>query len=154
VRTSSSILTPFDLAYRTSTGAVALFLGLVVIASRKRQPWAEFFTRAIGPQEQRVRGYLKPIDPPGAQMARAIIGIENPGLPTLEIGAGTPYAAFAKNTLIEFVGTRDGRPPLMRVHKGEITVDRSLVHGDWQLRDGQVICFEGVQYTYLRGRRR
>jgi hypothetical protein len=154
VSSRSAVLHPFDLAYRASTGAVALFLGLVVVGARRRQPWAEFFTRALGPQEQRVRGYLKPVDLPGTQMARAIIGIENPGVPTLEIGHGTPYAGYAKHTVIEFVGTRDGKPPTMRVPKGEVTVDGELVTDEWPLRDGQIVCIEGVQYMYLRGSRR
>jgi len=150
----ASGITPFDLAYRASTGVIAVFLGLVVVASRRKQPWAEFFTRSIGPQEQRVRGYLKPIDLPGTQMARAIIGIENPGLPTLEVGYGTPYAGYAKHTLIEFVGTQDGTPPVMRMQKGKVTVDGKLVSQECKLRDGQVVSIEGVQYMYLRGGRK
>jgi hypothetical protein len=151
---SPRAITPFDLAYRASTGVVALFLGLVVIGARRRQRWAEFFTRAIGPQEQRVRGYLKPADPPGTQMAHAIIGLENPGLPMLEVGYGTPYAGYARNTLIEFIGTRDGTPPTMRVTKGQVTVDGELVTDEWKLKDGQILCLEGVHYMYLRGSRR
>lgn len=151
---TSFTITPFDMACRAATGAVALFLGLVIIGTRRRQPWAEFFTRSIGPQEQRVRGYLKPIDSPGTQMARAIIGIENPGLPTLEVGSGTPYANYAKDTLVEFVGTQDGTPPVLRVLRGEVTVDGEPVSEEWKLRDGQVVSFEGFQYMYLRGSRR
>lgn len=151
---STTAISPFDLAYRAMTGAVAVFLGLVVIGTRRKQPWAEFFTRAIGPQEQRVRGYLKPVNPPHAQMAHPIIGIENPGLPNLEIGHGTPYASFARQTLIEFVGTRDGTAPTIRVLRGEASVDGHLVSEERQLRDGEVLCFEGAMYMYLRGGRR
>ena len=114
----------------------------------------EFFTRAIGPQEQRVRGYLKPVDPPGSASARAIIGIENPGLPTLEVGQGTPYASFVRETLIEFVGTRDGTPPVMHVLRGEVTIDGEAIEEEQKLRDGQVITIEGAMYMYLRGSRK
>jgi hypothetical protein len=144
----------FDLASRIATGAVAVFLGVVVVGTRKRQAWTQYFSRAIGHQEQRVRGYLKPVDPPGAQTARAIIGIENPGVPTLEIGCGTEYADFATDTLIEFEGTRDGTAPLIRVIRGEVTVDGTPVTDDRKLRDGEVIAFEGAVYMYLRGSRR
>jgi Mg-chelatase subunit ChlD len=144
----------FDLASRAATGAIAVFLGLVVIGTRKRQAWTQYFTRAIGPQEQRVRGYLKPVDPPGTQMARAIIGLENPGLPTLEIGCGTEYASFATNTLIEFIGTRDGTAPTICVHQGEVTVDGELVSEERALRDGAILSFEGGTYMYLRGSRK
>lgn len=154
VAPASSGLGGFDLFYRGTTGAVALFLGLVVIGTRRKQPWAEHFTRAIGPREQRVRGYLKPVDGPGMQTARPIIGIENPGLPTLEIGHGTPYADFARETLIEFLGSRDGTAPTVRVLRGEVTVDGELVTEERKLSDGEVIAFEGAMYMYLRGCRR
>jgi hypothetical protein len=147
-------LNRFDLFYRGTTGAVAVFLGLVVVGTRRKQPWAEFFTRALGPQEQRVRGYLKPVNPPHAQMARPIIGIENPGLPKLEIGHCTPYASFARETLIEFEGTRDRTPPVMRVLRGEVTIDGELVTDERTLRDGEVLGFEGAMYMYLRGHRK
>jgi hypothetical protein len=144
----------FDLASRAATGAIAVFLGLVVIGTRKRQAWTQHFTRAIGPQEQRVRGYLKPVDPPGAQMARPIIGLENPGLPTLEVGSGTEYASFATDTLMEFVGTQDGTAPTIHVVKGQVTVDGNHVSEDRKLRDGEVVAFEGATYMYLRGNRK
>jgi hypothetical protein len=144
----------FDLASRITTGAVAVFLGVVIVGTRKRQAWTQCFSRAIGHQEQRVRGYLKPVDPPGAQTARAIIGIENPGVPTVEIGCGTEYASFATDTLIEFEGTRDGTAPTIRVIRGEVTVDGTAVADDRKLRDGEVIAFEGAMYMYLRGNRR
>jgi hypothetical protein len=144
----------FDLLYRGATGAIAVFLGLVVVGTRRRQPWTEFFTRTIGPTEQRVRGYLKPLELDGVQFARPIIGIENPGVPTLEIGRGTRYADFARETLIEFEGTRDGTPPTVNVLQGTVTVDGEFVTEPRKLRDGDVLNFEGVTYTYLRGNRR
>jgi hypothetical protein len=154
VARSDAPIGAFDLASRAATGAIAVFLGLVVIGTRKRQAWTQHFTRAIGPQEQRVRGYLKPIDPPGAQMARPIIGLENPGVPTLEVGCGTEYATFAADTLMEFIGTQDGTAPTIRVVKGQVTVDGTPVAEDRKLRDGEVIAFEGATYMYLRGNRK
>jgi hypothetical protein len=144
----------FDLASRVATGAVAVFLGVVIVGTRKRQAWTQCLSRAIGRQEQRIRGYLRPVDPTGARTARAIIGIENPGAPTLEIGSGTEYASFATDTLIEFEGTSDGTAPTIRVIRGEVTVDGTAVADDRKLRDGEVIAFEGAMYTYLRGNRR
>ena len=101
----------------------------------------------------RVRGYLKPIDPPGVSTARPCVGLENPGTKTVRVGLGTPYASYARETSVEFIGTRDGTPPEIRVVSGTVLVDGEVVETK-QLADGDIIEIEGLQYQYLRGNRR
>ena len=84
---------------------IAVFIGVVAIGSEKRQKWVVPLTgHLFGTGERRVRGYLKPVDRPGVATARANVGLENPGVDSLRVGAGTPYLGYACETVIEFVG--------------------------------------------------
>jgi hypothetical protein len=140
--------------YQVSTGVLALLLGVVAVGMGRRQAWAEFFTKPLWREEQKVRGYLKPFyKNDGVRTARVVIGLENEGLPAVRIGAGTEYAGFARSTTLEFVGTTNGAPPTLHVEKGSVKVGGEEVTTPLVLRDGDVIEIEGVAYTYLRGGR-
>jgi ribosome-associated protein YbcJ (S4-like RNA binding protein) len=54
---------------------------------------------------------------------------------------------------VEFVGTTDGSPPLLRAESGIVTVEGEAATAR-KLRDGDVIEIEGLRYQYLRGNRR
>lgn len=140
--------------YQASTGVLALLLGIVAVGMGRKQSWTAFFTKPLGREEPKVRGYLKPFYPNGSvRTARAIIGLENTGLPSVTIGSGTEFAGFARNTIIEFIGTGNGAPPTLRVEAGSVKVGGEDVTEPLVLHDGDVIEIEGVSYTYLRGSR-
>ena len=140
--------------YQASTGVLALLLGVVAVGMGRKQSWAQFFTRPLWKEEQRVRGYLKPFYAAGGvRTARPPIGLENTGLAAVSIGAGTEFAAFARHTVIEVVGTTDGTPPTLHVERGSVKVGGEELTEPLALRDGDVIEIEGVAYTYLRGSR-
>ncbi|MBN2565191.1 MAG: VWA domain-containing protein [Candidatus Eisenbacteria bacterium] len=133
---------------------LAIFVGAVALGVDKRKPWALAFTRNVGRSDVRVRGYLRPVDPPGVFSARPIVGLENPGLPSIKVGVDTPYVTHARETTVEFVGTNDGTPPELIVEKGRVLVEGEEVTAPRQLRDGDLIEIEKVLYRYLRGNRR
>ena len=137
-----------------SNAAMALLLGFVALGSHKRQSWATHFTRPIGRREIRVKGYLRPVDPPGITSARACIPIENPGLPAVEVGKGTQFANDLRETLVEFIGTDDGTPPVLRYVSGSVKVDGEELLTERKLQDGSTIELERWTYMYLRGSRR
>lgn len=134
--------------------ALAVMVGIVAIGIERRQAWASIFARDMFAGAQlRVRGFLKPIDAPGVATARPNIGLENPGVETLRIGAGTPYLDCVKEAVVEFLGTRDGTPPVAHVESGTAKLNGKEFKTQ-KLADGDVLEIEGFQYTYLRGKRR
>lgn len=136
-----------------SAGILAVFVGMVAVGTQRRQKWAvRFSANLFGTGQTRVRGYLKPIDPPGKTTARANIGLENPGLESVKIGNGTQYLPTLGVTL-EFVGTTDDSPPELRVEGEGVTVEGEAVTVR-KLKDGDVVDVEGLRYQYLRGNRR
>ena len=140
--------------HQTTVGILGVIMGFVAIGIQRRQSWTRTFTKPLLKKEIRVKGYLKPIYPEGVVGAKSAIPIENPGLPVVEIGAGTQYASDANHTLVEFVGTVDGTPPLVRVLRGEVRIGGETVTDERQLEDGDVLEFEDRAYEYLRGSRR
>ena len=100
-----------------------------------------------------MKGYLRRVLPEGVIAAHRNIPIENPGLPVLEVGLGTDYAAELRETLLEFAGTTDGSPPLLRALKGSVRVAGEPVEEVRALVDGDIIECEGKAYKYLRGQR-
>lgn len=137
----------------SAAGLLAAFVGLVAVGTERRQKWAaRFATDLFGTGQKRVRGYLKPIDPPGTNTARANIGLENPGLDSVKVGKGTQFIPAA-NALVEFIGTSDKTPPELLVEDGTVTVEgKTVTH--CKLKDGDVIEIDGLRYQYLRGSRR
>ncbi|MFH1864310.1 MAG: hypothetical protein ABIK85_00375, partial [Candidatus Eisenbacteria bacterium] len=136
-----------------SAGILAVFIGMIAVGSEKRQSWAaRFSTNLFGTGQKRVRGYLKPIDPPGSSSARANIGLENPGLESVKVGNGTPFMSTVEATL-EFIGTTDDSPPELHVEGAGVTVEGEAVTVR-KLRDGDIVDVEGLRYQYLRGNRR
>ncbi len=143
---------PIDFCYQTAA-LLAVFVGAVAIGSERNARWVRPFAgHLFGTGLRRVRGYLAPIDKPGVQTARPSIGLENPGLEEVIVGAGTPYASYAKETVLRFVGTRDGSPPEVRVEQGVLLLGGKEVEKAG-LEDGDLLEIEGLQYVYLRGRR-
>lgn len=140
--------------YQAIIGVLGAFMGLVALGVHKRQPWTSLFVKPFLEKEIRIKGYLRRILPEGVIAALSNIPIENPGLPTLEIGAGTDYAPELRKTLIEFAGTTDGSPPVLRVLMGSVMVSDEIVQDTRVLVDGDIIECEGKAYEYLRGRRR
>ena len=55
----------------------------------------------------------------------------------------------AEETLVRLEGTRAG---VSRFAASAIS--QNVVTEEWKLRDGQIVCIEGVQYMYLRGSRK
>jgi Mg-chelatase subunit ChlD len=149
--TTSSLI---SWAYHATAGILGVFLGFLAIGIHRRQHWTRVFTQPLLRHEVRVRGYLRPVFPPGVKAARACVPLENPGLPTLEIGAGTVFCSDLSKTRVEFVGTSNGDTPLLRVIKGKVSVDGEEVSQERRLRDGDVIQMEDQTYVYLRGSRR
>jgi Mg-chelatase subunit ChlD len=136
-----------------SAGIIAAFVGMVAVGAQRRQKWAaRFSTNLFGTGQKRVRGYLKPIDPPGSSSARANIGLENPGLESVKVGNGTPFMSTVEATL-EFIGTTDDSPPELHVEGAGVTVEGEAVTVR-KLRDGDIVDVEGLRYQYLRGNRR
>ncbi|MFH1689409.1 MAG: VWA domain-containing protein [Candidatus Eisenbacteria bacterium] len=136
-----------------SAGILAILIGMIAVGTEKRQRWATRFSRNLfGTGQKRVRGYLKPIDPPGETTARANIGLENPGLESVKVGNGTPYLSTVEATL-EFIGSTDDSPPELHVEGEGVTVEGEAVTVR-KLRDGDIVDVEGLRYQYLRGNRR
>jgi hypothetical protein len=133
---------------------MAVFVGVIAVGVDKRKPWAMPFVRSVGGSDVRVRGYLRPVDPPGVFSARPIVGLENPGLASIKVGVDTPYVTHARATVVEFKGTNDGTPPEIVVEQGTVLVEGEEVQGLRKLRDGDLIEIENVLYRYLRGNRR
>ncbi|MFH1501980.1 MAG: hypothetical protein ABIG03_02920, partial [Candidatus Eisenbacteria bacterium] len=140
--------------HQTIVGILGVMMGFVAIGVQRHQSWTRVFTKPLLKKEIRVKGYLQPVYPQGVLGAKCTIPIENPGLPAVEIGAGTQFASDAKNTLVEFVGTTDGSPPLLRVLRGSVGVCGETIEGERRLEDGDIIEFEERTYQYLRGSRR
>ena len=140
--------------YQAIVGVLGVMMGFVAIGVHRRQSWTNAFTKPLLQKEIRVKGYLRREVPDGVITAFSNIAIENPGLPTVVVGVGTSYADELCETLIEFAGTTDGSPPLIRVLKGSVRVDGELVEGVRALVDGVIIECEGKAYKYLRGQRR
>jgi Mg-chelatase subunit ChlD len=144
---------PVDTCHRIA-GALAILVGVVAVGAEKRRKWATHFTADLfGTGEMRVRGFLKPVDPPGVATARPCIGLENPGLDKVKLGVDTSIPSHAAEVEITFVGTKDGSPPTMVVTSGSVTLDGEAVE-KCKLADGDLIEIEGLQYQYLRGSRR
>lgn len=136
-----------------SAGILAVFVGMVAVGTEKRKKWATRFSKNLfGTGQKRVRGYLKPIDPPGETTARANIGLENPGLDNVKIGSGTPFMSSVE-AVLEFVGTTDDSPPELHVEGEGVSVEDEAVTVR-KLRDGDILDVEGLRYQYLRGNRR
>ena len=134
--------------------ALAVVVGIVAVGIQRKRAWASVFTREMfGGGQVRVRGYLVPVDPDGITTARPNIGLENPGVESLKIGTGTPYAAYVTDTVIEFFGTRDGTPPILNVERGDVRVDGKVIQTA-KLDDGDLLEIEGFVYRYLRGNRK
>ncbi len=140
--------------YHGIIGILGVMMGFVAIGVHRRQSWTNVFTKPLLQKEIRVKGYLRRVLPEGVTAALSNIPIENPGLPTVEVGVGTDYAAELRETLMEFDGTTDGSPPLLRVLKGSVCVGGELVEDVRILVDGDVIECEGKAFEYLRGQRR
>ena len=151
---SASAITAFPSDFCLGSASVlGILIGLVAVGSQKRQRWAARFSTALfGTGERRVRGYLKPVDPPGTNSARANIGLENPGVDTIKIGNGTAFLPHLETT-VEFIGTTDGTTPELCVESGRVTIEGEEVTSR-KLRDGDILELEGVLYQYLRGNRR
>ncbi|MCK4510277.1 VWA domain-containing protein [bacterium] len=149
-RASSAFSSEFCLG---SAGILAIFIGMIAVGTEKRQKWAmRFSTSLFGTGEKRVRGYLKPIDLDGTTSARACIGLENPGVESVQVGGGTSFLPHVEATM-EFAGTKDGSPPELHVETGSVTVEGEVVTTR-KLKDGDIVDIEGQRYQYLRGNRR
>ncbi len=139
--------------YRSVLGILGVVMGFVAIGIHRRQSWTGVFTKPLLQKETRVKGYLRRVLPEGVIAAHRNIPIENPGLPEIQIGVGTGYAAELRETVLEFVGTSDGSPPCLRVVKGDARVAGEPVEETRPLADGDIIECEGKAYKYLRGQR-
>ena len=133
--------------------AFALLMSAVALGMQRKRPWALVFARELGRAPVRVRGYLVPVSRTGVVTPRPTIGLENPGLPDIRIGTGTPYMSYAKDTLIAFQGTNDGSPPKLIVERGQVRIDGEVVT-EWNLQNEDVIEVEGLSLQYMRGKRR
>jgi len=140
--------------YQSILGVLGVVMGFVAIGIHRKQAWTGAFTKPLLKKEIRVKGYLRRILPEGVIAAHRNIPIENPGLPVIEIGVGTDYAAELRETVLEFAGTADGSPPLLRAVKGSVRVAGEPVEEVRALVDGDIIECEGKAYKYLRGQRR
>jgi Mg-chelatase subunit ChlD len=144
---------PTDNCNRMAAG-LAVLVGVVAAGAQRRNKWAKRFTADLfGTGPLRVRGFLKPVDPPGIETARPCIGLENPGLEQVKLGVDTAIPSHAAHVQVVFMGTRDGSPPTVVIEKGNVTIDGQLVHSH-KLSDGDVLEIEGLQYRYLRGNRK
>jgi hypothetical protein len=152
---SGSLLAGFPVEFcNQCAAAIAILMGAVALGTERRSRWvAPFFGHLFGTGPSRVRGYLRPVDAPGTMTARANVGLENPGLSSVKVGVGTPFIETLRETVVEFVGTKDGSPPELKVEKGTVLVDGEEVQSR-KLEDGDVIELEGQTYKYLRGNRR
>ncbi len=139
--------------YQSVVGVLGVVMGFVAIGIHRRQAWTGAFTKPLLKKDIRVKGYLRRVLPEGVIAAHRNIPIENPGLPVLEIGVGTDYAAELRETILEFAGTTDGSPPLLRAVKGSVRVAGEPVDQVRALVDGDIIECEGKAYKYLRGQR-
>jgi Mg-chelatase subunit ChlD len=139
--------------YQGITAALGVLMGTVVIGMRRRQSWTNVFTKSIGREPARVRGFLKPAYPEGVTLARACVPLENPGHVCVKLGSGGDFLQELVHTAVEIVGTSSGTP-LLRVVTGTVTVDGEPVNKVRKLVDGDMIEVEGRRYVYLRGSRR
>jgi Mg-chelatase subunit ChlD len=139
--------------YQSIVGVLGVVMGFVAIGIHRHQAWTGAFTKPLLQKEIRVKGYLRRVLPEGVIAAHRNIPIENPGLPMIEIGVGTDYAAELRETLLEFAGTADGSPPVLRVLKGSVRVAGEPLEDARALVDGDIIECEGKAYKYLRGQR-
>jgi Mg-chelatase subunit ChlD len=140
--------------YQGTTAALGIIMGIVAMGVHRRQSWTAVFTRSLGRTPARVRGYLKPVEPPGATLARPCVPLENPGHVCVRLGVGGDFMQEVTDTAMEFIGTREDAGPLLRVVSGSVVVDGEVVKKTRQISDGEVIAFEGRRYVYLRGSRR
>lgn len=140
--------------HQTVLGVLGVVVGFVAIGVQRKQSWTRAFTKPLLRKEIRVKGYLRPTYPDGVVGVRCCLPIENPGLPTVELGEGTEFAQDIPGVLVEVVGTVDGTPPTLRVMKGEVRVNGSVIEDERRLEDGDIVDLNGCQYTYLRGCRR
>ena len=143
-----------DTAYETLVGILGVIMGFVAIGVQRKQSWTRTFTKPLLRKEIRVKGYLRPVYRGDCIGARSCVPIENPGLPTVEVGEGTELAGDLSGLLVEFVGTPDGTPPTLRVMKGRACVNGEPVEESRRLEDGDVLELGSREYTYLRGSRR
>ncbi len=142
--------------WQWANAGIALLLGFVALGSYRRKMWAGYFTRPLGRQTVRVRGYLKRVgfDSPGVISARPHVSIENLGLPSIPVGKGARFLNELDETLVEFIGTEDGTPPVLRYVRGSVKVDGEELLTETKLRDGSTIELESSTYVYLRGKRK
>ncbi len=140
--------------HQTVLGVLGVVVGFVAIGVQRKQSWTRAFTKPLLQREIRVKGYLRPAYPDGMVGARACIPIENPGLPAVEVGEGTEFGVDLDGVLVEIVGTVDGSPPTLRVLKGEVKINGTVVAEEQKLEDGDLLSFGDKPYTYLRGVRR
>jgi hypothetical protein len=138
----------------TIVGVLGVIVGFVAIGVQRRQSWTHAFTRPLLRREIRVKGYLKPSYPDGIIGARSCIPLENPGVPTLEVGEGADFGGDLPGTLVEFIGTVDGSPPTLKVVRGAVLVNGQPVKEEQALGDGDLIELAERPYVYLRGSRR
>jgi Mg-chelatase subunit ChlD len=139
--------------YQGVTAALGVLMGTVAIGMRRRQSWTNVFTRSIGREPARVRGFLKPVYPEGVTLARASVPLENPGHVCVKLGSGGDFLQELVHTAAEVIGTSSGTP-LLRIVTGTVTVDGEPVNKMRKLVDGDMIEVEGRKYVYLRGSRR
>ncbi len=140
-------------AYQASTAALGVLLGAVAIGMRRRQSWTNVFTKSIGHEPARVKGYLKPVYPEGVTLARACIPLENPGHVCVRLGSDGDFLSELAHAAVEIIGTSSGAP-LLRVITGTVVIDGEPVTKIRKLVDGDMIEIEGRKYVYLRGNRR
>jgi hypothetical protein len=134
---------------------LAVFVGVVAVGAERRMKWVAPFTgNLFGSGQRRVRGYLRPVDPPGVHSARPAIGLENVGLARVRVGIDAPLPECAREAIVEFTGTKDGSPPSVTVLKGSVTIAGGPPDEERPLKDGDVIEIEGLKYQYLRGKRK
>jgi hypothetical protein len=145
---------PVDFCNRVAA-LLAVLVGVVAVGTERRAKWVAPFTgNLFGSGRRRVRGYLRPVDPPGVQSARPAIGLENVGLERIRVGVDAPLPECARDAIIEFAGTKDGSPPTVTVLKGTVTIAGQPPQEDRPLKDGDLLEIEGLKYQYLRGKRK
>lgn len=140
--------------YQGATAALGVLMGVVALGVHRKQSWTNVFTRAIGTQPARVKGYLRPVEREGTTSARACVPLENPGHVCVRLGAGGDFLDDLAHTAVEVIGTRDDGGPLIRVVTGSVTVNGEPVRTMRKLADGDALDIDGRPFVYLRGRRR
>lgn len=140
-------------AYQATTAALGVLMGVVAMGMSRRQAWTTVFTKSIGREPARVKGYLKPLYPDGVTLARACVPLENPGHVCVKLGPGGDFLPELAHTSVEFIGTSSGLP-VLRAVTGAVAVGGEKVTTTRALADGDVIEIEGLTYAYHRGNRR